>query len=102
MKRNWKYLVLCTALLVAGIAVEAQSAPEGNPARGASLYEGCVPCHTMMGKGIAGKPVDVLMSKMENYQTGTFDNPKIQGMHKVLKPMSKQDLMDLASYITKM
>lgn len=102
MKRSWKYFVLCTVLLVAGVAVEAQSAAEGNPARGASLFEGCVPCHTMMGKGIAGMPVDKLLGKMEKYQMGTFENAKVQQMQQVLQPMTKQDLMDLASYITKM
>ena len=102
MKRSWKYLALCSALLMAGIAVEAQSAPEGNAARGASLFEACVPCHTMTGKGVAGLPVERLMSKMQNFQTGQFDNPKVQEMQQVLRPMTQQDLLDLASYITKM
>ena len=102
MKRQWKYLALLLPLFVLALTVEARSAMEGNPARGAQLFEGCTPCHTYTGKGVAGLPVDTLMQKMQQYQTGTYDNPKIQGMQDVLKPMSQQDLTDLAAYITKM
>ena len=103
MKRTWKYLALLSLpLLVIGLSVEAQSAMEGNPARGASLFESCAPCHTYTGKGVAGLPEETLMQKMQQYQTGTFDNPKVQSMQKVLQPMSQQDLLDLAAYISKM
>ena len=88
-------------LLLAGEATSAQQW-FGNPAVGASLYENCVPCHTLQGKGIAGLPESVLMEKMEAYQNGTYDDPKIQGMQQVLQPLSQQQLLDLAAYITKM
>lgn len=80
----------------------AYSKMQGDPAAGAALFENCVPCHTLMGKGIAGQPEDQLVSKMTAIQNGTFTNPKALEMQKVLKPMSEQQVFDLASYITKM
>lgn len=102
-----KRLMLCLCLLAlpvlfVAMAEDARSAMEGNPAKGASLYESCVPCHTLQGKGVAGLPVDTLVQKMAGYQTMKTDNPKIVGMQKALAPMSKQDILDLAAYITKM
>ncbi|MEG2172242.1 MAG: tat pathway signal sequence [Desulfovibrionaceae bacterium] len=75
---------------------------QGNPADGAALYEGCVPCHTLMGKGIAGQPEGQLVSKMTAIQNGSFTNPKAIEMQNVLKPMSPQQILDLAAYITGM
>lgn len=80
----------------------AYSQMQGNPANGASLYEGCVPCHTLAGKGLAGQPEAQLVNKMTAIQNGTFTNPKAIEMQNVLKPMSAQQVLDLASYITKM
>lgn len=94
-------LLALPLVLVASLMGEAFSAA-GNPATGASLFEACVPCHTLNGNGVAGLPVDVLMQKMTQYQTIVSDNPKIQGMQQALQPMSQQDLMDLAAYISQM
>lgn len=88
-------------LMMAGQA-QSQDWPEGRPAEGAALYKSCTPCHSLQGNGIAGKAVPDLMAKMKHYQAGTFKNPKILGMQGALKGMSDQQLMDLASYITKM
>lgn len=74
----------------------------GNPAIGAELYDTCVPCHTLNGNGVAGLPIPELMSKMKAYQTGTFTDPKVIGMQEVLQPLSEQQLLDLATYMTKM
>ncbi len=102
-------LLKCTGILalpVLGLmlASPASSAQQwiGNPATGAELYDACVPCHTLQGKGIAGLKEDVLIGKMKEYQAGTYADPKIQGMQKVLQSMSDQQLFDLAAYITKM
>lgn len=89
-------------VLTLAFANVAYSQMQGDPANGASLFESCVPCHTLMGKGIAGQPEDKLVSKMTAIQTGTFTNPKAVEMQKVLQPMTAQQILDLASYITKM
>lgn len=94
--------LLALPLLALTLADDARSAMEGNPARGASLYEACVPCHTLQPKAMAGKPAEALLQKMLGYQKMTTDNPKIQGMKKTLDPLNQQDLMDLAAYISKM
>lgn len=80
----------------------AYSQLQGNPATGASLYESCVPCHSLMGKGIAGQPEAQLVTKMQTIQKGTFTKPKAIEMQNVLKPMSPQQVQDLAAYISKM
>lgn len=94
-------LVAIPVLTLVGADI-AYSQMQGNSATGASLYNSCVPCHTLTGKGIAGLPEGDLVSKMQAIQQGTFTQPKAIEMQKVLAPMSQQDLLDLASYITKM
>ena len=74
----------------------------GNPSEGATLYDSCVPCHTLNGNGLAGKSVSDLMDKMKAYQSGTFTDAKLLGMQQVLKPLSDKQLLDLAAYINKM
>ena len=90
-------------LLVAAGAAQAQTWPDGgNPSEGATLYDSCVPCHTLNGNGLAGKSVSDLMDKMKAYQSGTFTDAKLLGMQQVLKPLSDKQLLDLAAYINKM
>ena len=102
MKRARTYIGFLSIPLVFMAFVGESYSAGGNPVRGAQLFENCAPCHTYNGNGVAGLPVDVLMQKMQAIQTGTFTNPKVQGMQKVLQPMSQQDLTDLAADITKM
>lgn len=82
--------------------IPASPPPMGNPATGAALYENCVPCHSLKGNGIAGKTEASLMASMQNYQTGTFKEPKVQKMQSILRGLSQEQLMDLARYISKM
>lgn len=94
------------------VVTESQAQPQpqaqqqwpdgGNPSVGATLYDTCVPCHTLNGNGIAGKSISDLMNKMKAYQGGTYSDEKLAGMHKVLAPLSDQQLLDLAAYINKM
>ena len=93
MRGFMKYAcVLALPLLVAAGAAQAQTWPDGgNPSEGATLYDSCVPCHTLNGNGLAGKSVSDLMDKMKAYQ-----------MQQVLKPLSDKQLLDLAAYINKM
>ena len=125
MRSFLKYAaVMAAPLLFAAGAVQAQMAPPqgqlevvtesqapapaqqwpdgGNPSEGAALYDSCVPCHTLNGNGMAGKSISDLMNKMKAYQSGTYTDPKVAGMHKVLAPLSDQQLLDLAAYINKM
>lgn len=125
MRSFLKYAaVMAAPLLLAAGAAQAQLAPPqgqlevvtespapapaqqwpdgGNPSAGAALYDTCVPCHTLNGNGIAGKSVSDLMTKMKGYQGGSYSDPKMAGMHKVLAPLSDQQLLDLAAYINKM
>ena len=104
MRGFMKYAcVSALPLLVAAGAAQAQTWPDGgNPSEGAALYDGCVPCHTLNGNGLAGKPVSELMDKMKAYQSGTFTDAKLLGMQQVLKPLSDKQLLDLAAYINKM
>lgn len=103
MKKILQYLGLyCIPLILVTISHISFAAEEANPAHGASLFEQCATCHTYNGNGIAGLPEKELIEKMQKYQNGTFTKPKVIGMQKVLKPMSQQDLWDLAAYISKM
>ena len=125
MRSFLKYAaVMAAPLLFAAGAVQAQMAPPqgqlevvtesqapapaqqwpdgGNPSEGAALYDSCAPCHTLNGNGMAGKSISDLMNKMKAYQSGTYTDPKMAGMHKVLAPLSDQQLLDLAAYINKM
>lgn len=97
--------LLSLPLLVLGVtgnAISQTAQQPGNPAVGAELYDTCVPCHTLNGNGVAGLPIPELMSKMKAYQNGSFTDPKVIGMQQVLQPLSDQQLLDLATYMTKM
>ena len=98
MRGFMKYAcVLALPLLVAAGAAQAQTWPDGgNPSEGATLYDSCVPWHTLNGNGLD------LMDKMKAYQSGTFTDAKLLGMQQVLKPLSDKQLLDLAAYINKM
>lgn len=95
--------VMALPLLVAAGAAQAQTWPDGgNPSEGATLYDSCVPCHTLNGNGLAGMSVPDLMEKMKGFQTSTYTDGKMVGMQNVLKPLSDKQLLDLAAYINKM
>ena len=104
MTRFLKYASVPALFLIAlGLNVsDGLSQQTGNPAVGASLYDGCVPCHGLNGKGLAGTPEDKLMTQMKNIQTGIFSDPKKVEMHRVMNAMNRQQLQDLAAYISKM
>ena len=106
MRGFMKYAcVLALPLLVAAGAAQAQTWPDGgNPSEGATLYDSCVPCHTLNGNGLAGKSVSDLMDKMKAYQSGTFTDAKLLGMQQVLKlifPLSPNDMNDLCALYEK-
>ena len=101
----WKAFAVVSlpALLFTAVQASSQQWPDGgNPATGATLYDQCVPCHTLNGNGLAGKNVQTLMTEMKNYQTGTYTAPKVVKMQEMLQKMSDAQLLDLAAYIAKM
>ena len=87
MRGFMKYAcVLALPLLVAAGAAQAQTWPDGgNPSEGATLYDSCVPCHTLNGNGLAGKSVSDLMDKMKAYQSGTFTDAKLLGIEAAVR-----------------
>lgn len=100
MNKNFKQGILIITLAILFLSNVALAEMQGNPTKGESLYKGCVPCHADTGKGIAGLPQDALVEIMLEYQEETYTNRKQVKMQQVLKPMTKQELMDLAAYIS--
>ncbi len=98
----WTKNVLCACAVLVAFSAASVFAASNNPARGASLYEPCATCHTYTGKGIAQMPINALLQKMTYYKNGNFADSQLNNMQKALKPLTTQDLEDLAAYITQM
>jgi cytochrome c553 len=77
----------------------------GNPKNGEALYKKCASCHGGNGQGnksqeaprIAGQHDWYIVSTVTDMQTGKRSNPK---MMPFIKNLTKQEIEDLASYIT--
>lgn len=100
-----RYLVLAVVILISG-HVFAQ----GDASKGAKLYSAnnCIQCHGEKGEGnpaeqapkIAGQLDWYIVSSIEAFQAGVDrKNPK---MLPYIKSLSKQDIADLAAYISAM
>ncbi|MFZ4714371.1 MAG: c-type cytochrome [Bacteriovoracaceae bacterium] len=95
-----KFFTFAFALVLCGSAIAA-----GNPKNGESLYKKCASCHGGNGQGnksqeaprIAGQHEWYLVSTVVDMQTGKRSNPK---MIPFIKNLTKQEIEDLASYIT--
>jgi cytochrome c553 len=84
---------------------ESAAAPypvRGNVAAGKAKNATCVACHGEDGNGnvpiyprLAGQHEDYLRTVLEHYQSGKRKNAIMNGM---AKPLSKQDIADLAAY----
>ena len=75
---------------------------QGNVAAGKAKSTTCVACHGADGNGnisiyprLAGQYEDYLRRVLQNYQSGERKNPVMSGM---VKPLSPQDIADLAAY----
>ncbi|HPE72552.1 MAG TPA: cytochrome c, partial [Candidatus Competibacter sp.] len=74
----------------------------GDTAAGKTKSAACAACHGTDGNGIipiyprlAGQQEDYLRKALGDYQSGARTNPIMGGM---AKPLSPQDITDLASY----
>ena len=84
---------------------ESAAAPypvQGDVAAGKAKNTACVACHGADGNGnvpiyprLAGQHEDYLRTVLQHYQSGKRKNPIMSGM---AKPLSKQDIADLAAY----
>ena len=84
---------------------ESAAAPyrgHGDVAAGKAKNTACVACHGADGNGnvpiyprLAGQHEDYLRTVLQHYQSGKRKNPIMSGM---AKPLSKQDIADLAAY----
>ena len=74
----------------------------GDAKRGAALAVGCAGCHGAKGispsdafPNLAGPSADVIYKQLDDYRTGSRENPIMQGM---AAPLSDQNVADLAAY----
>lgn len=88
-------------LMLAGVAA-AQDLPEGDAMSGEALMPKCRTCHGMDGiaklmiaPNIAGEPASYLGAQLQAYRDGTRQN---EMMAVVAKPLSDQDIADLAAW----
>lgn len=75
---------------------------KGNPSEGAALYNNCVPCHGLNGEGIAHMQPELFVDYVEKAKLATFENPQLKKMQKIFLTLSKQQIDDLAAYVSKM
>jgi cytochrome c553 len=94
--------------LAIAILISGQVFAQGDAAKGASLYKACIQCHGEKGEGnaseeapkIAGQLDWYIVSSIEAFKKGVDrKNPK---MLPFIKSLSKQDIADLAAYISTM
>ncbi len=95
-------ILFASGLILATVHGGQSQPTAGNPAAGAALYQNCIPCHGLNGKGIAGVPSARLLEDMERCRTGSFTHPKQIKMQKILQKFNPQEMRDLAAYISEM
>ncbi|EED35581.1 conserved hypothetical protein [Luminiphilus syltensis NOR5-1B] len=90
------------ALETAKQAALAAASPE---ALGENYYTGCVACHGANGAGgigpqLEGQPGDDIVAKLTAYRAGETRGGQSAMMWPVAKPMTDDDIQNLAAYIT--
>ena len=81
------------------IALPAYAA-QGNVTEGETLYKAsCSSCHTERPGRIIGKPVEDLVAKMHAVKNMDGAVGKVLAMQNALKPLSDQQLIDIATYL---
>jgi cytochrome c553 len=87
-------------------ASEEATALVGNSEAGAERYKkSCVNCHGAAGKGVAsypkisGKEISYTISMLETYRNGVKVGPNSSLMIMMAKPLTDQEIADLAVYL---
>lgn len=91
-------------VMLAGALLGAGGAMAADVAAGKEKAATCVACHGEGGNKplapdypkLAGQPADYLAKALRDYKTGARKNAIMQGF---AKPLSKQDIENLAAYI---
>lgn len=98
-----KNLLTICAIIASMFATQAVLA-EGNIAAGQQKSQACAACHGANGIStsdqfpiLAGQYRDYLIQALHEYQKGERKNPIMAGM---AKPLSEQDVQDLAAYFS--
>ena len=97
-KRSTRTTTLAAVALLPAIAGAA-----GNPGAGENKAQSCVACHGANGANpiqdsypiLAGQHADYLRHTLKSYRSGERENAVMNGL---AKPLSDQDIADLAAY----
>ena len=101
MLKKWKQIGGFAMAAFLFVAVQSQDDQEDRAAQGQKLYDDlCAICHTEKPAKMMGQPVDGLVAKMEKVKGLTPPpNDKVAEMQEALKPLSGQDMKDIAVYL---
>lgn len=92
-------ILLAAGLLLVGTAVAAQD----SAGSGQELYQKlCAACHSASPAAMKGKPVDALIAGMEKVKNMSNPTGSTARMQQVVKPLSPQQLKDIATYLNQM
>lgn len=96
--------ILILSAVVASLFAAQSVMAEGNIAAGKDKSQRCAACHGANGIStsdqfpiLAGQYRDYIVQALHEYQKGDRKNPIMSGM---AKPLSEQDIQDLAAYFS--
>jgi len=101
------FIVPLACIFLGGVALAQvqESSPvqimQGDPVKGATLFEQCASCHGNKVKLSAGLAEGPFVEKLMMIQKKTYTASKPLKMQAKLKALNDQQLYDLASFITK-
>ena len=105
MKKSWS-IAGCTlgmGFLTAVLAMPAQAASGGSPAKGQAKAAACAGCHGADGNGgadpvwprLAGQDADYIAKQLADFKSGARRDPIMAGM---AAPLSAQDMKDIGAH----
>ena len=101
-----KTLLFLTSLGYFGSVFGGEATLVGNPEAGEQRYKKtCINCHGAAGKGVAsypkvsGKDISYTISKLETYRDGIKIGPNSSLMIMMAKPLSDEEIVNLAAYL---
>lgn len=93
-------------LIVSFLVVLSGNALSGDKAAGEARFnKSCINCHGPAGKGVASYPkisgndIAYTTSKLETYRAGTKIGPNSSLMIMMAKPLTDEEIADLAAYL---